>query len=112
MNNISEDIKILEEILEPFREQKRKGKKLILNITGIKYEHYESLQNLLNRVKELEKIEQEHKEINGELRERVKELEEENVEWKGKYLIELNRQEYNCIPKSKIKEKIEEIKRI
>lgn len=41
--------------------------------------HSEAIENLLNRNKELEEIEQEHKKENGELREKVKELEEENT---------------------------------
>lgn len=82
-----------------------------------------AIENLLNRNKELEEIEQEHKKENGELREKVKELEEENTVLKkannisenvtikditnfmNKSLEDFNK-EY--IPVSKIKEIVDE----
>lgn len=39
-----------------------------------------------------------------------KRIEDENIDFRARYLIELNRQEYLYIPKSKVKEKIEELK--
>lgn len=83
-----------------------------------------AIKKLLKRLKDLEHIEQKHKEINGQLRERVKELEDKNralkkgVErLKHKKVIlsnelidvKVDKVTKNFIPKSKIKEKIEEL---
>lgn len=69
-------------------------------------EELQAIENLINRVKELEEIEKEHQKQNGELQERIKqriaytkELEKDLFENSSNYVI----------PKSKIKEKIEEI---
>ena len=85
-----------------------------------------AIKKLLKRLKDLEHIEQKHKEINGQLRQRVKELEEKLEEKDMQHELELiGKEEYtkqsmgeiiehyytaneDCIPKSKIKEKIEE----
>ena len=71
-------------------------------------EDIQAIKNILNRVKELEKIEQEHKVINGKLRERVKELEEEKKNLEHNYQVAIK----ETIHKSKIKEKIEEMNNI
>lgn len=110
MNN--EDIKIIEVLL-------RHSESTLLDEESL------AIENLLNRNKELEEIEQEHKKENGELREKVKELEEENTVLKkannisenvtikditnfmNKSLEDFNK-EY--IPVSKIKEKYEKNK--
>lgn len=97
-------------------------------------EECNAIENLLKRNKELEKIEAEHQRINGELRERVKELEENNQQlekWLNYYKLGNTVEEFekifgntpindieeikkyifqNYIPKSLIKEKIEELK--
>lgn len=67
-----EDIKILEILKETLIKDK-----FIIPKEPKKW--CEAIENLLNRNKELEEIEQEHKKENGELREKVKELEEENT---------------------------------
>lgn len=92
------------------------------NIFSLRKRQGQAIENLLNRNKELEEIEQEHKKENGELREKVAALEEENTVLKkannisenitikditnfmNKSLEDFNK-EY--IPVSKIKEKIE-----
>ena len=80
-------------------------------------ETIQTIKNLLKENEELHKIEQEHQLTNGELRERVKELEEENKIMKNRQgigkITELSGENLDkvlskwCIPKSKIKEKID-----
>ena len=41
-----------------------------------------------------------------------KRIEDENIGFRARYLIELNRQEYLYIPKSKVREKIEELNNV
>lgn len=68
----------------------------------------EAIEELLKAYKELKEIEESHRKENGKLRERVKELEE----WNEYYRKEMLSKEYiklNYIPKSKVKEKIEEL---
>lgn len=88
------------------------------------------LENLIKEYKNLIEVEQEHRKENGELRERVKELEEEierqkdintiinknNLDDKYEEVLEKvmtkflnNNIENDYIPKSKVKEKIEEL---
>ena len=83
-----------------------------------------AIKKLLERLKDLKHIEQKHKEINGQLRDRVKELEDKNralkkgverLKHKKEILsnelidVKVDKVTKNFIPKSKIKEKIEEI---
>ena len=71
----------------------------------------EAIEELLKAYKELKEIEESHRKENGKLRERVKELEE----WNEYYRKEMLSKEYiklNYIPKSKVEEKIEELKNI
>ena len=66
------------------------------------------VENLINRNKELEEIEKAHQEENGKIREQVKKLEEENrIILNSKVGVDLSYDDY--IPKSVIKEKIEEL---
>ncbi len=97
-----EDIKILEILKETLIKDK-----FIIPKEPKKW--CEAIENLLNRNKELEEIEQEHKKENGELRKRIAELEEENKTSKNitSQLMSdfINR---NVIPVSKIKEIVDE----
>lgn len=96
---LEEDIKIIEELIDPFREQNRKGKKLILDIKGIKYEHYEAIENLIARYKELEE----------NLNYRVRYCNILEKELYGENSVELTKLEDKYfIPKLKVQEKIEE----
>lgn len=102
-----EDIKILENLKE----------NVALFSGGwqpiLKQEEKQAIQNLINRNKELEEIEESHRKENGELRERIKQLEDTN-----KKLYEIGKEigkqhkytSENYIPKSKVEEKIEELK--
>ena len=96
-----EDIKILEEFIKEFKFDE-------INSTD-KIDIIPAIENLLNKNKELEEIEQEHKKENGELRKRIAELEEENKTSKNitSQLMSdfINR---NVIPVSKIKEIVDE----
>lgn len=100
------EIKNIEEIINLCKEDLDKNDENVTAILGV--EDLKSLRNLLDRYKELKIIEGSHKIINGWLRERVKELEEE-IENINKQL-DLDYVDNNYIPKSKIKEKIEELK--
>lgn len=125
--NIEEDIKISLE--ERFKEALIKGKQVreyvkerndgcepsIAECLAYDMNYVEMyVENLISRNKELEEIEKAHQEENGELRERVKELEEDLHElyisnehkkqnWVNKAVLN------SYIPKSVIKEKIEEL---
>ena len=94
------------------------------NIFSLRKRQGQAIENLLNRNKELEEIEQEHKKENGELREKVAALEEENTVLKkvnnisenikieditkfiNKSIEDFNK-EY--VPVEKVKEKIEKL---
>ena len=114
---MEEDIKNLSEIIELCEEEINNNDEnvsAILDLTDLK-----SLRNLIKEYKNLKEIEENHRKENGELREQVKELEEENKKLKtmdGLNIFELGKEssgqriEYDYIPKSKIKEKIEELK--
>ena len=70
------------------------------------------IENLLNRIKDLEEINEAHKKENGELRERVKDLEEENAEIKQEWCCMttcLRKDKEKLFLENKIKEKIEEL---
>lgn len=67
-----------------------------------------TIENLINRVKELEEIEKEHQKINGELQERIKILEEEKQKYKKYWQQALAFYEKDYVRKYKIKEKIED----
>ena len=109
------DIEILEEFLEDY----------IHDGLAIQYRVIEAIENLIQRIKDLEQIEKEHKEENGRLREENKNLEKELEEKDMQHELELIGKEEStkanmaeiiehyytanedCIPKSKIKEKME-----
>lgn len=109
------DIEILEEFLEDY----------IHDGLAIQYRVIEAIENLIQRNKDLEQIEKEHKEENGRLREENKNLEKELEEKDMQHELELIGKEEStkanmaeiiehyytanedCIPKSKIKEKME-----
>ena len=117
-----DDIKILENLIKHTLEACKCSLDSSSEIESLEKEA-QAIENLLNRNKELEEIEQEHKKENGELREKVKELEEENAVLKkannisenvtikditnfmNKSLEDFNK-EY--IPVSKIKEIVDE----
>ena len=71
------DIEILEEILNRQIED-TEGTKIMK----------QAIENLINRVKELEEIEEEHRKENGKLREKIKEL-ESMISHRIKYTSEL-----------------------
>ena len=112
---MEEDIKVLEEYVQEFNENKKKYKLAYSTGFGKFWSDFvKTIENLINRNKQLEEIEKEHKKENGELRERIKELESElqhkndqlflgDTQW-GKYI------DKNYIPKSKVKELIEKYK--
>ena len=88
---MEKDIEILEEILNRQIED-TEGTKIMK----------QAIENLINRVKELEEIEEEYRKENGKLREELKEINEE-------YGAEQKHEMQNTIPKSKIKAKMEEV---
>ena len=81
-------------------------KKVIRNL-----ENLSDMQRSADReLKRQKQINEEHQKINGELRKKVKELEEENkLILNSKVGVDLSYEDY--IPKQKIKDKIEELKR-
>jgi len=73
---MEEDIKVLEEYVQEFNENKKKYKLAYSTGFGKFWSDFvKAIENLINRNKQLEEIEKEHKKENGELRERVEELE-------------------------------------
>lgn len=117
-----EDIKILEILKETLIKDK-----FIIPKEPKKW--CEAIENLINRNKELEEIEQSHKEENGKLRVELEQEKEKNNELeielstrdninvdklveKYKYYRRLaDSYQANCISKDKIKEKIEELEK-
>ena len=113
------DIEILEEIISKFNlieEQNNYNHKVVL---AVDYKELKAIENLLKerqsdkeRIKDLEEINEAHKKENGELREELESVKEiyytqkemEDVMVRYRKLVE------NSIPKSLIKEKIEELK--
>lgn len=99
------DIEILEEFLEDY----------IHDGLAIQYRVMEAIENLIQRNKDLEQIEQEHKEENGRLRDRIKELEKENQkEFKRGFFTKVAENKANTlkiesqvIPKSLVREKMD-----
>lgn len=73
------DIEILENKLKQLC---KSGKRIKIEDMKTIYAICETIQNLIQRNKDLEQIEQEHKEENGRLREEIKELEKEIIYWK------------------------------
>ena len=132
---MEEDIKILEDFIKYYEAEAISRKFRGTLSISVDENDIEAIENLINRNKELEKLELEHQKINGNLREKIKELEknkelktikgfEENIEvskfgeWVGKNYIDYKFEYENYqkiladyIPKSKIKEKIEELER-
>lgn len=93
----NEDIKILEKMITNFYELKGNEYKINDLYCQFKYKHFRALQNLIARYKELEKE-------NENLRDTNKKLYEMGQRQAMQILIE-----DDYIPKSKVKEKIEEI---
>ena len=100
---MEEDIKMLEEYVQEFNENKKKYKLTYSTGFGKFWSDFvKAIENLINRNKQLEEIEKEHQKENGELRERVKELE--------KYENYYKNERVQLIPKLKViklKEKID-----
>ncbi len=88
---MDEDIKILEEQLNIYKRHLENYEKDNC-LTSVYYElkkYAQSLENLLSKLKKLE---------------------EDNIKWRANYIKALG--EIDCIPKSKIRDKIEEFKRL
>lgn len=112
LDALDEDIKIIEELIEPFREQNRKGIKLILDIKGIKYEHYEAIEHLIEAYRKVKKQNKKMEELieNSECdmctnfvrKSKIKEKIEEILE-KGKQMSEIERQEETQFMQGKLK---------
>ena len=106
---MEEDIEILEEFIEYSKDIINDMEYVRPIDVTITVDDIQAIENLINRNKELEEIEKAHQEENGKLREKVKELEEENrIILNSKVGVDLSYDDY--IPKSVIKEKIEELK--
>ena len=106
---MEEDIEILEEFIECSKDIINDMEYVRPIDVTITVDDIQAIENLINRNKELEEIEKAHQEENGKLRENVKELEEENrIILNSKVGVDLSYDDY--IPKSVIKEKIEELK--
>ena len=106
---MEEDIEILEEFIECSKDIINDMEYVRPIDVTITVDDIQAIENLINRNKELEEIEKAHQEENGKLREKVKELEEENrIILNSKVGVDLSYDDY--IPKSVIKEKIEELK--
>lgn len=75
----------------------------------------EAIEELLKAYKELKEIEESHRKENGELREKVKQLEEENKSkqkaYDDCYCEYKHYKQFDSIPTSLVKEKIEEIQK-
>ena len=71
-------------------------------------EDIENVRSFLFEFKDGTELRLVEKENYDKLVKRIKELEEENLHWRGQYLIALD--EIGMIPKQKVKDKIEEIK--
>jgi hypothetical protein len=104
----NEEIKILEDLINRFALVTVNGEEY--KIPPLKPNEILAIENLIKRNKELEEIEQEHKKENGELRGKVKEL-EEKCKKDSIVIIEYQDILENNIPKSVIKEKIEELEK-
>lgn len=74
---MEEDIKVLENMIRNFKTIDKNTYKIEDLYVQCKYKHYKAIENLINRVKDLELINQSHQEENGKLRKRIKELEKE-----------------------------------
>lgn len=122
------DIEILEEYIKELNENKKNHKSAYNAGFGKYWSDFGiAIENLIQRNKDLEQIEKEHKEENGRLREENKNLEKELEEKDMQHELELIGKEEStkanmaeiiehyytanedCIPKSKLKEKIEEL---
>ena len=100
---MKEDIKTLEELLKASKENDM--------YEGNKY--FKSLEYFIKEYQDLKEIEESHRKENGELREKVKQLEEENKSkqkaYDDCYCEYKHYKQFDSIPKSKVKEKIEEL---
>ena len=104
--DLKEDIKTLEELLKASKENDM--------YEGNKY--FKSLEYFIKEYQDLKEIEESHRKENGELREKVKQLEEENKSkqkaYDDCYCEYKHYKQFDSIPKSKVKEKIEEIEKL
>ena len=99
MSSIEEDIKRCEQLTRPE------------HASWIGLSNQKAILHVLEDYTRQKQINEEHKKINGELREKVKELEKENeLILNSKIGVDLSYDDY--VPKQKIKDKIEELKKL
>ena len=114
------DMEILEEFIKYYETEYFKGKKLNSSIKIIVDEDdIETIKNLIQRNKDLEQIEKEHKKENGRLRKENINLKEKIIRQQEQLNIankkilaqkgQLKVVNNSYIPKSEVKEKIEEL---
>ena len=101
------DIEVLEEMLKDYKNKIEHEYGFSDYFIQKTKKEKQAIENLINRIKELEEIEEEHRKENGKLIEENNELKEEIEDWKftKKYV------EDNYIHKDKMKQRIKELEK-
>ena len=103
---MEEDTKILEELINEYKDYFC-GNYNIINDMGLKLAHIEAIENLIKRNKELQEALKDEIQCFNKMKDIAETLRKENVE----YIIQNRQYELNYIPKSKVREKIEELEK-